>query len=121
MARGMSMEEFRDALSSEARIENEELKKKLTELEESSNEEISNLKSLLKETQRQNKLLCNRCYVQCKGLLCLGCQIFNCVYQYTNEEIEKAAKYLQKNNINREEGYVEMTEYLMKLRESRIK
>ena len=36
MSKGMSMEEFRQALSSDAREENEKLKKELDELKESS-------------------------------------------------------------------------------------
>ena len=63
MAKGMSLEEFRSALSSDATIENERLKTELEELRKSSSSKIKDLQSDLEQYKEWHKQLCNRCFV----------------------------------------------------------
>ena len=53
MAKGMGLEEFRSALSSDATIENERLKTELEELRKSSSSKIKDLQSDLEQYKVQ--------------------------------------------------------------------
>lgn len=64
MAKGMSLEEFRNALSSDATVENENLKSELDKLKRGSSDEIEKLYNDLEQYKEWHKQLCNRCFVQ---------------------------------------------------------
>lgn len=49
MAKGMSLEEFRDALSSDATIENDRLKMELSQLRESNSKKIEDLENEIEQ------------------------------------------------------------------------
>ena len=121
MGRGMNLSEFKAALSSDATIENENLKKELEELKNSSSERIKELEEELKYTKKIAKQLSNRCYVFTKGAMCLSCKIDECRYAYTSEELEAASRHMQKNNIPRTDvGWLKMNDFLMDLRAKRL-
>lgn len=82
MAKGMSLEEFRNALSSDATVENENLKSELDKLKRGSSDEIEKLYNDLEQYKEWHKQLCNRCFVQTHGVLCISCEI-ECEHAYT--------------------------------------
>ena len=74
--KGMSLEELRKGLESDAKTENEQLKKRIAELEKEHNKSV-----LLEDDLRA---MCNRCYVCSRGMMCLHCQLksnFKCDYK----------------------------------------
>ena len=104
MAKGMSMEEFRQALSSDAREENEKLKKELEELKASSSKEIHELKDELELHKKWCNALCNRCYVSTTGAFCEFCTIESCKY-YKEKQIKLnlMAEYIAERKLPRNE------------------
>lgn len=78
MAKGMSMEQFRAALASDATVENEKLKENIKKLEAQIKDLLENKKDLedeLSEYKDYCRALGNRCFVQTHGVLCLNCDI----------------------------------------------
>lgn len=73
----MNLEDFRKELESDARIENEELKKQLDKLRiEKSNK--------MQRLEHDLRCMCNRCYVFTHGCMCDHCHLlsnFKCDYQ----------------------------------------
>ena len=97
MAKGMSLEEFKAALSSDATIENEKLKTELQELKKKSEAEITELK----EKSEQYEQLVRRCFVQTRGVMCMNCGVECCDYALTWEDWEAIISYMQKNKMPR--------------------
>lgn len=104
MTKGMSMEEFRQALSSDAREENEKLKKELEELKKSSSNEINGLKENLELHKKWTQALGNRCHVFTNGQLCMSCCIESCKY-YTEaqQKLNLMAEYMDRYKLPRNE------------------
>lgn len=100
MARGMSMEEFRAGLASEATKENEELKAKILKMEKDHKEEIKKLQEDLENYKNYFKSLTNRCFAQTNGLICINCTINECKYSMA-PEIERAVEYMSKHKLPR--------------------
>ena len=101
MAKGMSMEEFRAALSSDATVENEKLKEKIKKLEVEVKNLLENKKELedeLAEYKDYCRALGNRCFVHTKGVLCLNCDI-PCPHSISDTDLMEAIEYMKKNNI----------------------
>lgn len=123
MAKGMNMDEFRNALASEARDENETLKKELKREREKSSKEIQELREELNKYKDCVRVLANRCFVHTKGLMCLYCDLNSdaCKYLYTQNEMDEAVDYMDKNHIKRtEENKEKMHEFLYNLRQKRL-
>lgn len=124
MGRGMNMEQFREALSSDATIENEKLRKKLEELRTNTSNQIEALRSDVEHYKKQCIQLANRCFVYSKGdpALCLHCDIDCCKYAFTEKEMEAAVKKMTKEKMPRNsETAIYLHEYLCKLRAKRLK
>lgn len=102
MSKGMSMEEFRQALSSDAREENEKLKKELEELKKSSSNEINELKEDLELHKKWCDALTNRCYAITRGSICECCTVECCRY-YKEIEIKLniMAEYMAEHKLPR--------------------
>lgn len=113
MAKGMNMEEFRKALSSDAREENEKLKKELEELKASSSKEIQELKEELELHKKWCTNLSNRCYVLTKGSMCIYCQIEACkYYKEFHMKLDIMAEYMDKHKLPmNEKSYMEAEKY----------
>lgn len=99
MARGMSLDEFRDALSSDARVENEKLKADIDKLKKESSDKIKELEEELDKYKRFTRVLGNRCFVFTEGLLCLNCQVEGCDHDFTEKELDEAVRYMEKNKM----------------------
>lgn len=104
MSKGMSMEEFRQALSSDAREENEKLKKELDELKESSSKEINELKEDLELHKKWTQALGNRCHMFTNGQLCMSCCIEACKYYIeAQQKLNLMVEYMDKYKLPRNE------------------
>lgn len=116
MAKGMSMEEFRQALSSDAREENEKLKKELEELKKSSSNEINELKEDLELHKKWCDALVNRCYALTCGNMCEFCGIEYCKY-YKEREIKLniMAEYMAEHKLPKnKKSYLLAEQYAIK-------
>lgn len=119
MGKGMSLEEFRNALSSDATIENENLKTELEKLKKSSSDKVEKLQNDLEQYKDWHKQLCNRCFVQTQGILCISCGI-ECEHAYTYDDLEAVSRYMRKNNLPRTpETYQKANDFLRRRRSNR--
>lgn len=66
----MNMEEFRKGLESEARKENEILKKRISKLEVEQSEEVQRL-------HHDIRCLSNRCFALTRGTMCAFCRMMS--------------------------------------------
>ncbi|WP_455717799.1 hypothetical protein [Anaerosporobacter sp.] len=103
MARGMNLDEFRSALSSDATMENEGLKKELSELKESTSKQIKELTEDRDTYKDQCRALGNRCYVFTQGNMCLNCSVEACEHLPSASDIMAAIEYMTKNKMPRNE------------------
>ena len=76
----MNLDEFRMALSSDATIENEELKSELKDLREETEREIIELKNKNEKYEQWSKQLGRRSFVHTGGAMCMSCGIGCCDY-----------------------------------------
>ena len=121
MAKGMSLEEFRDALSSDATIENDRLKMELSQLRESNSKKIEDLENEIEQYKEWHKQLCNRCFAQTRGMLYISCEI-ECEHGYTYDDLEAASRYMRKNKLPRTPGtYQRVNGFLWQRRNKREK
>lgn len=125
MGRGMDLSQFKEALSSEATVENENLKKELETLKEESSEKIKDLEEELEYVKKQRAHLSNRCYVLTKGMMCLNCNISypDCKYALTYEDEEAIGRFIRKNHLNRNSvtDHMKVVEFIQKRRANRMK
>lgn len=98
MAKGMSMEEFRASLESDARNENERLKIEIAALKEKTSKEIEDLKNDLEKHKEWCRSLGNRCFMYTSGLTCHYCAVSCCRYALTDADWEQIRAYMRKNN-----------------------
>ena len=101
MAKGMSLDEFRNALASEATEKNENLEKELATLKRQKDEEIKDLKEDLEQYKTWVKQLGKRCFVQTRGMLCLSCGVHGCEYALTEKELDFITSYMIRNKMPR--------------------
>ena len=119
--KGMTMEEFRAGLASEARDENVTLKKDLEKLKKEFSEYKKDKEEEIKELKNYVRVLQNRCYVTTQGVLCMHCNIDECKYGFTSEDYEAAAEYMRKNKLSRTpDTAIKVNEFMDKRRNERI-
>ena len=92
MSKGMSLDEFKNALASDATIENEKLKEELKSSKDKADEKIKDLENELAEYKEWCRQLSNRCYAQTGGALCMSCGIHCCDHAFTEADYEAAVK-----------------------------
>lgn len=93
----MNIEEFRQALSSDATKENEQLKKQLLDLQTEYHKELLNLKEENKLLKDDCRILCERCYALTKRDACLFCAIeYQCPHMPSNNGIVSFVRELKK-------------------------
>ena len=108
MGKGMNLDEFREALSSEARIQNEELKAELEKVKTELSKNIKELQDELKLYKDWCTVLGNRCHVLTGNELCIYCQVEGCTYfKDGQKELEAAAEYMTKNKLPRNKESIE--------------
>lgn len=123
MAKGMSMEEFRAAIASDASKENEELKKELQKVKKTSDKEIQELKEEVERYKKQCTQLYNRCAVLTKApmMMCINCGFEECKYHPTEKEMSEAFEYMEKHKLPRnEESAAKIHSILIEKRSKRL-
>lgn len=119
--KGMTMEEFRAGLASEARDENVTLKKDLEKVNKDFSKYKKEKEEEIKLLQKHVKALQNRCYVLTQSSMCAHCGIDDCPYGFTAEDEMAAAEYMVQNKLPRnEETLKKVGEFIAKRREERI-
>lgn len=123
-SRGMSLEEFREELASDATIENEKLKEEIRKLKkelkaaredrresaERKNQEIDGLREDL-------KFLINRCYALTRGGMCVFCGIHRCEHCLKPGEAQRAANECNNGRLPMDdEGKEKLMLYIMEKR-----
>ena len=101
MAKGLSLDEFKNALSSDATMENETLKKELHKLKNESSKQIEELTKERNQLKNQCRALGNRCFVFTQGSMCLNCNVEACEHMPSCSDIMAAVEYMTKNNMPR--------------------
>lgn len=120
MGKGMSLEEFRTALSSDATIENEKLKTELKTLKEKSETEIAELKEKSEQYEQWCKQLGKRCFVQTCGIMCVSCNVECCDYALTQDDWDAITRYMQKNKLSRTpETYEKVIKFICNRRKNK--
>ena len=118
----MSMEEFRNALSSEARDENEKLKEEIKSSKEKYDKNIKEISEEMKQYKDWCIKLANRCFVHIQGMICTYCTVSICPYAYTKEEMNKVFEYMERNKMPRnEETERKINKMLVNMRYARLK
>lgn len=122
MAKGMNLEEFRNALSSDATIENEKLKTELKELKEKSAAEIKMLKEKANQYEQWCRQLGNRCFVQTGGAMCISCDVGCCNHALTWQDWEAITKYMRENKLPRTtETYEKVVKFMHDRRQEKAR
>lgn len=120
MAKGMSLEEFRSALSSDATVENEKLKQELESLKVNSSKQIEEITEENEQYKSWCKELGNRCFVFTQGVMCLQCSVKCCEHAFSPEDMNAAVHYMTKNKLPRtEETYEKVWKFLNNRRNNR--
>lgn len=98
----MNMEDFRKALSSDATVENEKLKKEIEKLKKQNKkltEDLEEQKEIASGLEKDCYALSNRCYVSSSGMgiMCIHCVLsqYHCTHMPTDEELIKYVKELR--------------------------
>ncbi len=101
MAKGMTLEELRTALSSDATIENDSLKLELKNVKENASAEIEKYRTEVKKYQSWFEKLANRCLILTDGSMCLHCGISGCPYALDNNDWDAVCRVMKKNHMER--------------------
>lgn len=122
MAKGMSLEEFRNALSSDATLENEKLKAELDSIRKKSKRQIDELTEEVNKYKEWCRALGNRCFVFTHGAMCLNCGVESCEHAFSQDDIMEAVNYMTKNRMPRtEDTYKKVMDFLDKRRKNGLK
>jgi hypothetical protein len=119
MAKGMNLDEFRNALSSDATIENETLQKEIRQLRDITSEQIKELTEEKETYKDQCRALGNRCFMFTQGSMCLNCNIESCEHLPSREDVMAAVEYMIKNNMPRNEETRERVDNFLLRRKSK--
>ena len=99
MAKGMNLDEFKNALSSDATVENERLKNELSVLKKSTTKQIEELTDERDTYKDQCRALGNRCFVFTQGNMCLNCNVEACEHLPSTSDIMAAIEYMTDNKM----------------------
>lgn len=93
----MNLDELRQAMASDATIENEQLKNEINLLREQLRVLKRDYKELKKFTNHDCQVLANRCWALTGGTMCCFCELdeFKCPHAWSDEEKIKAAKKMR--------------------------
>ncbi len=99
----MNLEDFRNAMASDATKENEQLKHEVSVLRDQLRDSRNYCEELRQLMNDDCRLLADRCWVLTRGSMCVFCNLsmFDCPHEWSNDQIVEAAKKMRKeaNNI----------------------
>lgn len=98
----MNLDEFREAMASDATKENEELKRELASLKKKYRKDTEHLRNRCAAQLEDIKALANRCWALTCGTMCCFCGLdaFKCPHSMKFDDTLREAKKLRKGNKN---------------------
>ena len=98
----MNLDEFRKAMESEATVENERLKRYLTEVEKRYHEMSEEYTDRIQRLNSDCRALANRCFALTHGEMCVFCELsdYCCKHAMSIDDKLKAAKKLMEETRN---------------------
>ena len=98
----MNLDELRQAMASDATVENERLKRDLADVEKSYREMSEGYMDKIQKLNSDCRALANRCFVLTRGTLCMCCQLYDyqCPHGLSIDDKIKAAKKLMEETSN---------------------
>ena len=94
----MNLDELRQAMASDATIENEQLKNEINLLREQLNKTKSEYEKFKKYMTNDCRVLANRCWTLTGGTTCCFCVLdeFKCPHAWSDEKKIEAAKIMRR-------------------------
>ena len=98
----MNLDELRQAMASDATVENERLKRDLADVEKRYREMSEGYTARIQKLNSDCRALANRCFVLTRGAMCIACQLYDyqCPHGLSIEDKIKVAKKLMEENRN---------------------
>ena len=98
----MNLDEFRNAMASDAAKENEQLKHEVSVLRDQLRDSRNYCEELRQLMNNDCRLLANRCWVLTRGSMCCFCNLsmFDCPHAWSNDQIVEAAKKMREETNN---------------------
>lgn len=98
----MNLDEFRQAMASDATVENERLKRDLADVEKSYRDMSEGYTARIQGLNSDCRCLANRCFALTHGAMCMFCQLsdYQCPHGLSMEDKIKATKKLMEENSN---------------------
>lgn len=98
----MNLDELRQAMASDATVENERLKRDLADVEKSYREMSEEYTDRIQRLNNDCRALANRCFVLTRGAMCIACQLYDyqCPHGLSIDDKIKAAKKLMGESNN---------------------
>lgn len=94
----MNLDEFREAMASDATKENEELKRELSSLKKKYRKDTEHLRNRCAAQLEDIKALANRCWALTRGTMCCFCRldVFRCPHSMNFDDTLREAKKLRR-------------------------
>lgn len=98
----MNLDELRQAMASDATVENERLKRDLADVEKRYREMSEEYTARIQRLNSDCRCLANRCFALTHGAMCVFCDLsdYRCKYEMSIDDKVKAAKKLMEENSN---------------------
>ena len=98
----MNLDELRQAMESDAMVENERLKRDLADVEKRYRETSEEYTDRIQRLNSDCRALANRCFALTRGTLCMCCQLYDyqCPHGLSIDDKIKAAKKLMEETSN---------------------
>lgn len=94
----MNLDEFRQAMASDATVENERLKRDLADVEKSYRDMSEGYTARIQGLNSDCRYLANRCFALTKGAMCIFCELdsYHCSHAISFEDKLSVIKRLRK-------------------------
>lgn len=98
----MNLDELRQAMASDATVENERLKRDLADVEKRYRDMSEGYTARIQRLNSDCRALTNRCFALTHGAMCAFCELsdYRCKHAISIEDKIKAAKKLMEENSN---------------------
>lgn len=96
----MNLDEFRKAMESDATVENERLKRDLSDVEKRYHEMFEVYTTRIQKLNSDCRALSNRCFALTHGAMCVFCELsdYSCEHAMSIDDKVKAAKKLMEES-----------------------
>lgn len=100
----MNLDELRQAMASDATVENERLKRDLADVEKRYRDMLEGYTYRIQRLNSDCRALANRCFALTHGAMCVFCELsdYRCKHAMSIDDRVKAVKKLMEENSNAE-------------------